>query len=260
MVVDDSTRHRFLSFPAQLKQLKVSKFGSGVFSGSSYGQTASLLPGEDASSTRTLLTLDKWRDLNLSEGFQRVYRTCAPLCGSLGQLLYHRERLAKLLEEEGEAELERDSPLGLEPLLDLWASLAADVRDLFEPHLKTFVRLCARSLLVEDTKVLRQCHGRLNDGLRAGRGSLNDNQLLNLLEEALKEAEESKGKKYPEAVQQVRFWHRFFYFTSSFVNYFRSCHNAWRASSAEPGTARPWRSTSSPPPTPPRTRPSPPCT
>ncbi|KAF2402385.1 hypothetical protein EJ06DRAFT_580648 [Trichodelitschia bisporula] len=88
--------------------------------------------------------LEKWAELNLSEIYVAFAKKVKPLCESLPQLLHHEDRIAELLIEA----IEQGSVISVEPLLDLVANLAQDLRERIERHIQriatTVVSLSAK--------------------------------------------------------------------------------------------------------------------
>ena len=82
-------------------------------------------------------SLDRWRDLNLSENFTSFVREVEPICNSLAQILHNNQKLFGILVNYVE---KRDS-LSLEPLLDLLSSFAHDLGVRFEGHFLKAVTL-----------------------------------------------------------------------------------------------------------------------
>ncbi len=83
--------------------------------------------------------LDRWKDLNLSEGFTNFAREVESLCDSLPQILHYNQRIMDLLIMHIE---KRDSQ-SLEPLLSLLGSFAHDLGVRFEAHFSRAVTVVA---------------------------------------------------------------------------------------------------------------------
>ncbi len=94
------------------------------------------------------VSLDRWKDLNLSENFTSFVREVDPICSSLPQLLHHNTRIFDTLASYTGR---RDS-LSLEPLLDLLSSFAHDLGVRFEDHFLKAVTLVT-SLAAKHTHV-----------------------------------------------------------------------------------------------------------
>jgi len=84
-------------------------------------------------------SLDRWKDLNLSENFTSFTQEVEPMCSSLPQLLHYNQRIFDLLESY----IEKRDALSLEPLLDLLNKFAHDLGVRFEDHFSTSVTLVA---------------------------------------------------------------------------------------------------------------------
>ncbi|KAI9847557.1 MAG: U3 snoRNP protein [Thelocarpon superellum] len=90
------------------------------------------LDEDDAPATASYFkaALEKWDDLNTSEGFTAFARAITPFCDSLPQLVHFQDRIADLLV----LELEKRNALSLEALLALTAQFAHDLGPQFEKH------------------------------------------------------------------------------------------------------------------------------
>lgn len=84
-------------------------------------------------------SLDRWKDLNLSENFAGYVRATEPLCNSLPQILHHHQRIFEILVTY----IGKRDPLSLEPLLDLLSSFTHDLGARFEEHFSQAVTLVA---------------------------------------------------------------------------------------------------------------------
>ncbi len=93
-------------------------------------------------------SLDRWRDLNLSENFTSFVREVGPICNSLPQVLHYNQRIFDTLT----IYIEKRESVSLEPLLDLLSSLAHDLGMKFEDHFANAVTLVA-SLAAKHTDV-----------------------------------------------------------------------------------------------------------
>ncbi len=94
------------------------------------------------------VSLDRWKDLNLSENFTSFVREVDPICSSLPQLLHYNNRIFDTLASY----IDRRDSLSLEPLLDLLSSFARDLGVRFEDHFSNAVTLVA-SLAAKHTDV-----------------------------------------------------------------------------------------------------------
>ena len=84
-------------------------------------------------------SLDRWKDLNLSENFTSFVREVEPTCNSLAQILYYNQSVFDILVNYiGKRDL-----LSLEPLLDLLGNFAHDLGVRFEGHFLKAVTLVA---------------------------------------------------------------------------------------------------------------------
>ena len=93
-------------------------------------------------------SLDRWRDLNLSENFTNFSREVEPLCSSLPQLLHYHQRVFDALASH----IEKRDSLSLEPLLDLLGNFAHDLGVRFEDYFSRAITLVA-SVATEHTDV-----------------------------------------------------------------------------------------------------------
>ena len=94
------------------------------------------------------VSLDRWKDLNLSENFASFVREVDPICSSLPQLLHHNNRIFETLASY----IDKRDHLSLEPLLDLLSNFAHDLGVRFEEHFLKAVTLVA-SLATKHTDV-----------------------------------------------------------------------------------------------------------
>lgn len=74
--------------------------------------------------------LDRWAELNYSDGFTTFLRQVAPLCDSLPQILHFQDKIMDLLARS----IEKKEKSSLEPLLILLADFAHDLGVRFEKH------------------------------------------------------------------------------------------------------------------------------
>ncbi|KAB8074732.1 armadillo-type protein [Aspergillus leporis] len=93
----------------------------------------------DETSSHFRSAFEHWTELNLSDNFVQFARRVNPLCESLVQILYHEEKIMKLLVEF----IEKRDHLSMEPLLSLLAQFARDLGAKFEKHFATSVTLVA---------------------------------------------------------------------------------------------------------------------
>ncbi|KAF6228293.1 hypothetical protein HO133_008023 [Letharia lupina] len=84
-------------------------------------------------------SLDRWKDLNLSESFTSFVREVEPICNSLAQILHYHQRVFDILVDY----IGKRDPLSLEPLLDLLSNFAHDLGVRFEGHFLKAVTLVA---------------------------------------------------------------------------------------------------------------------
>ncbi|PQE11527.1 hypothetical protein CJF31_00011053 [Rutstroemia sp. NJR-2017a BVV2] len=97
------------------------------------------LDTEDTSVTTSYFKagLEKWAELNLSEGFISFSQEVLPLCDSLAQILHFEDKIMGLFVSYIEKR-ERES---LEPLLELITDFAHDLGPRFEKHYEKALRL-----------------------------------------------------------------------------------------------------------------------
>ena len=115
---DTTRKHRFQSFNQRIAKLKIDPVHRGR------------LPDLDDSTAASYFqtTLDRWKDLNVSEGFSDFVKEVKPYCESLPQILHYQEDIMSALVRY----LEKWDPLSLEPLLDLLSNFAHDLGTRFE--------------------------------------------------------------------------------------------------------------------------------
>ncbi|KAE8145233.1 armadillo-type protein [Aspergillus avenaceus] len=95
--------------------------------------------GDEETSSHFRSAFEHWTELNLSDNFSQFARKVNPLCESFVQVLYHEEKIMKLLVEY----IEKRDHLSMEPLLSLLAQFARDLGAKFEKHFATSVTLVA---------------------------------------------------------------------------------------------------------------------
>ena len=83
------------------------------------------------------VSLDRWKDLNLSENFTSFAEGVNNVCNTLPQLLHHQDRII----EELLLRIGKKDPLSLEPLLDLLSNFAHDLGVKFENYYERAVTL-----------------------------------------------------------------------------------------------------------------------
>ena len=84
-------------------------------------------------------SLDRWKDINLSDNFTSFVREIEPICNSLVQILHYNQRVFDLLVNY----IGKRDSLSLEPLLDLLGNFAHDLGVRFEGHFLKAVTLVA---------------------------------------------------------------------------------------------------------------------
>ena len=84
-------------------------------------------------------SLDKWKDLNLSEDFTNFVREVEPLCNSLPKVLHYQGRIFGSLESY----IKKGDALSLEPLFDLLSNFAHDLGSRFEEYYSKAITLVA---------------------------------------------------------------------------------------------------------------------
>ena len=143
-----STRkHRFLSFNQKISQIDIDPVRKRQ-------RNAPFDEDIQGSSSHFRSSLDRWKDLNLSENFTLFTREIVPLCSSLPQLLHYNERVFQILLRY----IEKGDSYCLEPLLVLLSSFAHDLGSRFEDYFSRAVTLVA-SLAVKhgDVEVIEWC-------------------------------------------------------------------------------------------------------
>ncbi|RKF57869.1 U3 small nucleolar RNA-associated protein 20 [Erysiphe neolycopersici] len=114
------------------------------------------LETEDLSTTISYLRtgLDKWAELNMSEGFTTFYRELTPMCDSLPQIIhFESEIMSKFI-----SSIEKQEKESLEPLLELITDFAHDLGHLFERHypkvLEMIISIVERP---QDVSIIEMC-------------------------------------------------------------------------------------------------------
>ncbi|KAJ5908854.1 hypothetical protein N7495_001536 [Penicillium taxi] len=123
--------HRFEPFSARIAKLKIDPIHRV--------RRASFGEDEGATTSYFRSALDHWVDMNLSDNFTQFTRRVNSLSESLGQILYHEEKIMGLLVEF----IEKRDEHSLEPLLSLLAQFARDLGVRFEKHFAASVTLVA---------------------------------------------------------------------------------------------------------------------
>jgi U3 small nucleolar RNA-associated protein 20 len=90
------------------------------------------IDAEDLSTNTSYLKagLEKWQELNLSDGFITFSNEIAPMCDSLPEILHFEDKIAEILF----AYIDRRERVSLEPLLELMTDFAHDLGTRFEKH------------------------------------------------------------------------------------------------------------------------------
>lgn len=137
-----STRkHRFQSFNQRISKLNIDPIRRNRRHG---------LEADDLTESASFfkVSLDRWKDLNLSKNFTSFVQEVEPICNSLAQILHYNQRIFDILENY----IEKRDSLSLEPLLDLLSNFAHDLGVRFEGHFLKAVTLVA-SLAAKHTDV-----------------------------------------------------------------------------------------------------------
>ncbi|KZS08061.1 Small subunit processome component 20 [Daphnia magna] len=93
--------------------------------------------------------LEKWADLNCTEGFTVFCRRLGRDIQSLGQLLLHEEKVISLLLEH----IDKENQLFLEPILELVVAVAKDLQSDFYPKFPEFFLKLVGLLQVRDPEI-----------------------------------------------------------------------------------------------------------
>ncbi|CAF9926057.1 MAG: U3 snoRNP protein [Alectoria fallacina] len=128
-----STRkHRFQSFNQRISKLNIDPIRRS---------RRNPVEADDLTASASFLraSLDRWKDLNLSENFTSFVQEIEPICNSLAQILHYNQRIFDILEYY----IEKRDSLSLEPLLDLLGNFAHDLGIRFEGHFLKAVALVA---------------------------------------------------------------------------------------------------------------------
>lgn len=125
-------KHRFESFNQRISKLNIDPIRR-----SRHNEVEADDLTESASFFKT--SLDRWKDLNLSENFTSFVREVEPICDSLAQILHYNQRLFDILVDY----IGKRDSLSLEPLLDLLGNFAHDLGIRFEGHFLKAVTLVA---------------------------------------------------------------------------------------------------------------------
>ena len=127
-------KHRFESFSQRIARLKIDPVRRQT------RQRAVDEDGEVADNSYTRTSLEYWKDVNMSENFVSFYREVQPLCGSLPQLLHHKDRVIDTLMRY----IEKRDALSLEPFLSLITHLSHDLGARFEVYFERVVTLVSQ--------------------------------------------------------------------------------------------------------------------
>jgi U3 small nucleolar RNA-associated protein 20 len=97
------------------------------------------IDAEDLSTTTSYFKsgLEKWQDLNMSEGFGAFLHEVQPMCDSLPQIIHFEDDIMGLLVTY----MERRERESLEPLLELVTDFAHDLGARFEKHYQKILEL-----------------------------------------------------------------------------------------------------------------------
>lgn len=125
-------KHRFQSFNQRISNLSIDPIRRSRNVDLGHNQS-----DETVSYLKT--SLDRWKDLNLSENFVAFLREALPFCNSLPQIIHNQQDLVNIILRY----VEKRDVLSLEPLLDLLANFAHDLGARFENHFGTAVSLVA---------------------------------------------------------------------------------------------------------------------
>ena len=125
-------KHRFESFNQRISKLHIDPIRKSRRNEVEAGDLT-----ESASFFKT--SLDRWKDINLSEIFTSFVREVEPMCNSLAQILHYNQRIFDILTNY----IEKRDSLSLEPLLNLLSNFAHDLGVRFEGHFLKAVTLVA---------------------------------------------------------------------------------------------------------------------
>ena len=128
-----STRkHRFESFNQRIAKLTIDPVRR---------RRRDIIEGDSLTETSSFFTasLERWKDLNLSENFTNFTRDVEQLCRSLPQVIHYNQRIFDLLASY----IAKQDELSLEPLLDNLSNFARDLGARFEVHFSRAVTLVA---------------------------------------------------------------------------------------------------------------------
>lgn len=136
-----SRKHRFESFNQRIAKLNIDPIRR---------RQRNQVQDDDLTESASFfnLSLDRWRELNLSENFTSFVREVEPMCNSLPQILHYHQRIFDILVSY----IGKRDSLCLEPLLDLLSNFAHDLGVRFEDHFPKSVVLLA-SLAATHTDV-----------------------------------------------------------------------------------------------------------
>lgn len=128
-----STRkHRFESFNQRIAKLSIDPVRRRRRNGTGEDDLS-----DSQSYFRT--SLDRWRDLNLSENFTSFVREVDPLCNNLAQIVHYQQRIFGILTDY----IAKRDAVSLESTLDLLGNLAHDLGERFEDYFSKAVTLVA---------------------------------------------------------------------------------------------------------------------
>ncbi|GBB97092.1 hypothetical protein RclHR1_02910020 [Rhizophagus clarus] len=109
---DGKNRYKYQPFNVRVKSIKINA-----------SRRDKITPDSEALDSFFQESLESWKELNLTRHFAIFVREVSQYCQSLPQLLYHKEKIVEILENN----LKVEDSLALEPLLDLVTKLAKDL-------------------------------------------------------------------------------------------------------------------------------------
>ena len=125
-------KHRFESFNQRIAKLSVDPVRR---------PRQHEIDEDDLSISQSFLkaSLDRWRELNLSENFTFFIKEVDPICNNLAQIIHYNQHIFEILTRY----ISMRDALSLEPLLDLLSQFAHDLGVKFEVHFSSAVTLVA---------------------------------------------------------------------------------------------------------------------
>lgn len=123
---ESDRRHVFKSFKERVDSMKIEPFRKLNIRAHDYVETSHFL-----------VSLEHWKEVNISGDFTEFLYEVEPLCQSLAQILHHQERIFTALHDH----IQKNDPNSIQPLLELISQFVHDLGQDFMPFYMKFLRL-----------------------------------------------------------------------------------------------------------------------